>query len=291
MELSTARRHAPRIDRVVARLQLAVAAGLEPPGLAELAAIAHLSPYHFHRVYRALTGEPIGASLARMRLSRALHLLSDPSRDVTDVALAVGYGSAQALARVFRDQLESTPGALRADPERRKAMLSLLARPSPKTADASPLQVEIVDVEALDVVALRVRGRFDDLDVAFGRLFEWAGQHALLDGDLTLVGIPRNDRRDEAEDACEFDCALGLPHLPSVPAPFQRLTLPGGRQARLRHVGPYEGLEAATDRLLEEWWIDSGEALREAPVHYLYLDDPETVPAALLRADICLPLA
>lgn len=65
----------------------------------------------------------------------------------------------------------------------------------------------------------------------------------------------------------------------------------GGTHAVLRHVGDYAGLEDATDLLLAHWLHASGHALRDAPVHYHYLDDPESVPAALLRADLHLPLS
>lgn len=55
-------------------------------------------------------------------------------------------------------------------------------------------------------------------------------------------------------------------------------------------MGAYSGLEDTTDRLLAQWWPDSGERLRDAPLHYHFLDDPEQVADADLRADILLPL-
>ena len=65
----------------------------------------------------------------------------------------------------------------------------------------------------------------------------------------------------------------------------------GGRMARLRHVGSYALLEDATDQLLRDWLPGSDHALRDAPLHYHFLDDPEEVPEAILRADIYVPLA
>lgn len=52
--------HPPKLDRALARLQQAIGAGQALPDLQELAAAAHLSPFHFHRVWRALTGETVG---------------------------------------------------------------------------------------------------------------------------------------------------------------------------------------------------------------------------------------
>jgi len=71
MKALTRKDYLQRIDRVVALLQAAVEQGGELPELARLAAIAHLSPFHFHRIYQA-----------RLRLLRDelpfRHFLDDP---------------------------------------------------------------------------------------------------------------------------------------------------------------------------------------------------------------------
>lgn len=89
-DAATAHRHR-NVERVVAHLQDSIRAGSPLPDLAALAAVAHQSPHHFHRVYRALAGETLGQTTARLRLSQAVHLLGEPGRSITDVALAVGY--------------------------------------------------------------------------------------------------------------------------------------------------------------------------------------------------------
>jgi AraC family transcriptional regulator len=44
------------------------------------------------------------------------------------------------------------------------------------------------------------------------------------------------------------------------------------------------------DAVLGAWLADSGHALRDAPIHFDFLDDPEVVPEALLRADVFVPV-
>jgi AraC family transcriptional regulator len=100
MKAHTRQDYMQRIDRVLALLQAAVEQGGELPELAHLAAAAHLSPFHFHRIYRALAGESLGQTVTRRRLLRALLLLAEPEVRVTEAALAVGYETLQAFARV-----------------------------------------------------------------------------------------------------------------------------------------------------------------------------------------------
>jgi len=287
MKADTRTRLAPRIAAVAGHLQDIVAEGAALPPLETLARQASLSPFHFNRVWRAATGETLGRTLTRLRLSRALQLLA-AGETVTRVALAVGYASPQALARTFRQTLGVTPAGLRGSPAQATALLDRLQPPSPQPLE--PLAVELVEIAPFEVVALRARGAFDDLDDAFGRLFGWAETAGLVDGIEALIGVPLGDHRDLPPHVLQFDAAVRLPVPASLPRPLRRLTIGGGRHARVRHVGAYSGLEDMTDRLLAQWWPGSGERLREAPLHYHFLDDPEQVAEADLRADILLPL-
>ncbi len=280
-----------RIDRVVALLQQAVANDAELPDLAELGQAAQLSPFHFHRVYRALTGETIGRTVARLRLLRALQLLSDPARAVTDAALAVGYETPQAFARAFRQALDASPSELRAQPARLASELARLSRaPVGEAVPTSPLQVEVLSLEPFALVATRNTGDFADLAVAYEALFGWAAEHGLIEHIAGIYGVPQQDPRDTPPAECEFDCALAFSAETTAGDGTVPLTLGGGLWARLRHVGPYAGLEPATDALLAEWLPHSDYALRDEPLFHHYLDDPEQTPEAVLRTDLYLPV-
>ena len=65
------------IDYVLARLE-------EPICLEDVARAACFSPYHFHRVFRSLLGETLNQFVKRLRLERALFMLShSPRRALT----------------------------------------------------------------------------------------------------------------------------------------------------------------------------------------------------------------
>ncbi|MEH6419142.1 AraC family transcriptional regulator [Pseudomonas sp. CGJS7] len=287
--------HERRIGRAVALIEQAIVRGEEPPELSRLAEAASFSPFHFHRVYRAMTGETSGQTVARLRLLQGLRLLASAERSITDAALAVGYQTPQAFTRAFRQGVGGTPSELRAQPERLWREIDRLSHPSPAddSEPAAPLRVEVVSVDPFQVVALRVAGAYPEQNQGYGRLFGWAAENGLLDSLRGLYGVPVDDRRDVEPSACAFDCmlALGAPLQLAAGGEMRVAHLGGGRYARVRHVGAFEGLEALTDALLAQWLPLSGEALRDAPLHHEYLDDPDEVPQALLRTDIYLPLA
>jgi AraC family transcriptional regulator of adaptative response / methylphosphotriester-DNA alkyltransferase methyltransferase len=88
----------------------------EPLTLAGLGRALAMSPSHFARRFRAVTGVPPMRALADIRVERAQTMLAGRGRTVLDVALACGFGSAAALVRAFRRRNGVTPAAWRARP-------------------------------------------------------------------------------------------------------------------------------------------------------------------------------
>jgi len=77
--------------------------------LAELAAIARLSPFHFCRAFKEAVGEPPHRYQMRRRIEHAKTLLAEPSLPVGDVAIAVGYGSPSRFSALFRQTTGHSP--------------------------------------------------------------------------------------------------------------------------------------------------------------------------------------
>ncbi len=77
--------------------------------LAELAAIAHLSPYHFCRAFKEAVGEPPHRYQMSRRIEQAKVLLAEPTLPINDVAAAVGYGSPSRFSALFRQTTGHSP--------------------------------------------------------------------------------------------------------------------------------------------------------------------------------------
>ena len=80
----------------------------EPLSLETLSAIAHSSPYHFHRQFSAYTGIPLYRYIQWLRLRRACWRLAFNPRDkVIDIALDAGFQNAESFSRAFRTAFDS----------------------------------------------------------------------------------------------------------------------------------------------------------------------------------------
>ena len=75
----------------------------EPLPIAELARLAHFSPFHFHRIFRSIVGEPLHAFIRRLRLEKAVfQMLHGPKAMLAVVALRSGFVSSSDFSRAFK---------------------------------------------------------------------------------------------------------------------------------------------------------------------------------------------
>src|SRR3954468_19098499 len=85
----------------------------EPLDITALARIAHVSEAHFTRTFRATFGETPHRYLQRRRVERAMFLLRETERSVTDICLDVGFTSLGTFTRTFHEIVGESPSAYR----------------------------------------------------------------------------------------------------------------------------------------------------------------------------------
>ncbi|HEY3747763.1 MAG TPA: AraC family transcriptional regulator [Pseudonocardiaceae bacterium] len=85
----------------------------QPLDIPTLARLAHVSPAHFIRTFRTTFGETPHRYLQRRRVERAMFLLRDTDRSVTEICDEVGFGSLGTFSRTFRDIVGESPTAYR----------------------------------------------------------------------------------------------------------------------------------------------------------------------------------
>jgi AraC family transcriptional regulator len=80
------------------------------PTLEQMAAVVHLSPYHFARLFKATTGLPPYQYVIARRVERAQHLLrADNELSLAEVALRAGFSDQSKLSFHFKRIVGVTP--------------------------------------------------------------------------------------------------------------------------------------------------------------------------------------
>lgn len=85
----------------------------DPTTLNQLASLAHLSPKHFARKFKATLGKTPMEYLRLHRLRHAANLLATDSADITHIAQRCGFDNVAHFSRLFKNQYGLPPLAFR----------------------------------------------------------------------------------------------------------------------------------------------------------------------------------
>ena len=275
---STEQTYRSRVARVVAAI---VADPLAEHRLEDLAALAHFSPFHFHRVYASVVGETVSATIRRVRLARAACLLAQGDESITQIGQAVGYDSPQAFSRAFGQFAGQSPRAFQ---KRLRPPQDAGEAASSEEADAGVPRVRVVELPARQVLALRHVGPAATIPHTWRRMEQLIGERPMSDWLGLSVGEP-----SEAEG---FAYYVGVaPREGDVDNEgLELLQVAAGTWGLYELAGPYTRINTAFDAVYSRWMPGSGYEPDERLALERYLNSPRDTAPADLRTELLIPI-
>lgn len=283
MRSATAQGCTARIDRAI---DLVVRDLARPLSLPDVAAAAGLSPYHFHRLFKAAVGETLHQFVKRLRLERALFLMSHaPRRSLTEVALDCGFSSSSDFSRSFRQHFGQAPRrfdlqafreARRADFDRLLAGAPAVPRaawPAP-AAPADGFELRLRDLPARSVAYVRVLDPYRPgvVQAAYARLLDWALPRGLADG--CWLGYMWDEPEVVALANCRYDAALVIDDGVDPGPGIGRYRFPPMRVAEVQVRGDLQLEVRALDWLYKTWLPASGHVPDDQPAFEAWIGRP-----------------
>jgi AraC family transcriptional regulator len=155
-----------------------------------------LSPFHFHRIFQALVGSTAADFVKRLRLEKALTLMSRPrSPSLTTIALRCGFSSSSDFSRCFKRRFGVPPRSfdIRAWRQARGDELKATVKQATKLPHIDHLpprhnpdsfRVKLRDLPSRTVAYIRVDKPYqgDGVIKAVRNLVTWAERNGLADG-------------------------------------------------------------------------------------------------------------
>ncbi|WP_426125487.1 AraC family transcriptional regulator [Pararhizobium sp. PWRC1-1] len=252
--------------------------------LDRLSDIACLSPHHWHRIYRAVHGETLAATVKRLRLHRAAGDLARTPLSVEEIARRTGYPNLQSFNRIFKSVFGIPPARYR-----REGSHTVFQSANGKGfGDMYP--VTTITISPRELVGVSHTGSY----MGIGRAFETLGgtlqARGLYRPEMKMVGLYLDDPDLVAEDKLRaFACVTEGEHVPAD-EPLVRQHLDGGDYAVLRHKGPYADMHKAYQWLYGTWLPQSGREVRDTVMFEEYVNNPRDAAPTELLTDIHLPL-
>jgi AraC family transcriptional regulator len=275
--------------------------------LETLAEVAHFSPFHFHRLFSALMGETLGAYLRRRRCElAATRLLAQPKLSVLQIALGVGFGSAEAFTHAFSARFGCSPTSWRLQQASERAAMSnsdqMNSNPDQVQPDKAmkngvssktetPMEVQVIERKPAPIAYLRHVGPYGQQIGTFwqAQVYPWMLANGLM--GQPRYGISHDDPRVTAPEQCRYDAGCEIAAGILARGDARRTTIPGGQYAALNFKGVVAEFEPAWNALLRDWLPSSGLQLDARPMFEYYPADSSYDPATgVLECQLCVPV-
>ncbi len=254
----------------------------------ELAVVAGFSKHHFHRQFTAYSGIPVARLVQLMRLKRASYQLAfNRLYAITDIAMDARYENSESFSRAFRKTFGQSPSEFRANPEWQpwREIFDFQRELTENTMD-----VEIIDFRETLVAALEHRGAPETVYDTSRQFIEWRKAHGVAPDAGMTFGVHYSDERNCLPEEYRLDLCVSIA-APVPPNSHGVLTkiIPGGRCAKVRHLGSREFIPAA-NYLYEDWLPQSGEELRDYPIFFHYVNVGPGIEEHQMITDVYLPI-
>ena len=270
-----------------------------------LASVSNFSPYHFHRIFKAFTGEPIGAFITRMRVETAARLLRYSDMPVCEIAYKVGYDMPSSLSKVFKQFYDITPT------EYRNNKKYTIMKPL-KINSNMELSSDVINMEPQQAIYISLIGDYKKLDYCMawkklwnhvrmsGKFSEEMGNgkgidsdkvHQMLaDGRIAHAVIYHDDPKLTDCDKRRADICLVLPFKIEPKGEIGIKEIAGGRYVVYHYQGSYNQLDKVYDTIFGKYIPDGNYKLDERPLFEVYPNDPECTPPDKLLTEIHIPI-
>ncbi|MFC2070729.1 GyrI-like domain-containing protein [Chloroflexota bacterium] len=310
-----------RINRVIDYIEANIDRDLS---LKELSDIAHFSPFHFHRIFRAMVGETLNEFTQRIRLEKAAaRLIANPRKSITEIALECGFSSPSAFARAFRETYKMSAsrwrsggylqhskngkqeskesqsvGNFRQDfdiyPRYTQDNTGLIWRVEMKNGEIQT-EVEVRDMPEIHVAYVRHIGPYKGDSELFGRLFNklmaWAGPRGLLRFPETKIMTIYYDDPELTDDSkLRTDACITVPEGTEVDGEIGKTTIPAGKYAIAHFEINVEQYQDAWNTVYSGWLPESGYQPGDGPCYELYPGNPDEYSGDKHLVDIYVPV-
>lgn len=259
--------------------------------LRDIAQVAYLSEFHFHRIFKSFTGETVKEYILRLKIERAAVRLKHSTDDIGDIAMDSGFENHETFSRAFKRYFEQTPQ------DYRNAIQGVVLKKKADYRNAAVnlnnLQLEepvIQQIPDLHLAYIRHTGSYDQVAASFQRLMLWAATHLVLKWRPVTVGILHDDPDLTAEDRIRFDACVILRKPIQPKGEIGYKAIEGGKFAVFRYKGPYENFYTVYDYVYNVCLFEKGWTLADKPALEWYVQSPPFYKPENYVTDFYVPI-
>lgn len=231
--------------------------------LDSLAKVAHVSKFHFHRVFKAYMRISLGQYIKLKRLESGMWKLIHTQDNTLEIALDVGYENHSAFTRAFKKEMGCSPEAFktRFSEDRRLAISKLQGNP--------PVFLGIRNRMTTDIFYMRGQGSyFLAVIAAWKDLITDLKANQINTDSQTFYGISQDDPNAEGNEKEDLRFDVGVEATVEIKRKEEQLAakrgaIAGGKFAVFLHKGALDRLSDSYYFIYGKWIYDNKITLRD----------------------------
>jgi AraC family transcriptional regulator len=255
---------------------------------------AGFSPFHFHRIFTAITGETPQNCLTRLRLERAANILvKSPAISITEIAFTCGYSSASAFARAFKRYFGIPAGDYaRQSRVEGRPVSWVKARPPAMVEDFLLPEIRIQTMPALHLAIFKSNAGYtpEGIKTAWVRMFQWAQGRQITTQDSRLIAISYDDPQITEMRRCRYYACMTVPETIVKDSRAGLMDIPEHLCAVCRLNVDADQVMPAYRSFYRDWLPESGFLMTDLPPYEIYYNAPDVDPTSKYVFDLCVPV-
>lgn len=258
-----------RINRAIDYIHTNIA---RPLTVEEVAGAAAISAYHFSRIFKREVGVTVGQYIRRQRLGLAAHeLIHNPRATVSDIAMSLGFSSAQNFTRDFSRHYSISPREFRSKVGdfrsrgqywcRHEEIWNAYLSVRSGKQQVTPLgDVSVENIPETQYAYLRFFASFGDYErcrTAMNRVVRWGKARGAVTGDKAYL-FCHCDQCSLESRVVRMEAAVPVTAETAADGDFGILRLPAMRCARRKYLTSLSNEVYSSADFYIGWFPDSG---------------------------------
>lgn len=260
----------------------------------------HYSPYHFHRLFSTIIGEPLNQYVNRKRIERiAAILISQPKKSIKKLAYDYGFNSESSFARSFKKYYGVSPTTFKSDGKKilskngiipfsmEEYICSIDNQNNWITMNA---QIVITQLQEIKLAGITQLGEFEKMEKMFQRLMEWGfSKQVLPQMGFKAITIYHDNPHVTQLEKVRFSACVTINKDVEAEGDIRPLSIEKGLFAVGRfEIKPDDFAMAWKNMTL--WVIENGYEFRDGDFFEIYHNVHKSHPEQKFILDICIPL-
>lgn len=254
----------------------------------DLAKVSGYSIFHFHRIFKEVTGESVNDYLRNTRLEKASNLLLyNQHKTIEEIALGSGFKSSTSFGAAFKKKFNLTPKQWRNGGYSKNCPI-LKAQVNHKELEFK--EPQIINNNPIPMIYIRVDGYKNDMSQAWQLLKTWCEEKDVFRKEHKFIGLFHNHPSNTNYENARFLACIATKEDVFRTGEIGKCVVNDGLFAKFSFSCTQEQLYKLMHEAYMTWLPKSVYEVRNFPAYVEYKNPENLLTNSSLEVDFYMPI-